>query len=78
MIKVLVNVLFGCSHRKTTFPLTSGRTFDHTYVVCLHCGTEFEYDWKAMRMGKAVSGQREMVLTAGPVAQAPDFSSFLA
>ena len=22
------------------------------YVVCLRCGTEFEYDWEAMRIGK--------------------------
>jgi hypothetical protein len=76
MIKVLVNALFGCSHQKTTFPLTSGRTFDHTYVVCLHCGTEFDYDWKEMRMGKAVHGQRGMAVTSEPAVQAPTSAAF--
>jgi len=27
---------------------------NRTYVVCLDCGKEFAYDWKAMRVGEAV------------------------
>lgn len=48
--------LFGCVHKRTTFPLskrgssprTAGRT--GTYVVCLDCGKEFAYDWEKMRI----------------------------
>ena len=58
MWTALLNALFGCSHRRTTFPLTApGRNgrLTATYVVCLTCGTEFEYDWQEMRVRKPVS-----------------------
>ena len=65
MLESLLNTLFGCSHRRITFPLTPGRkmatsTHRHgTYVVCLDCGQEFGYDWKEMRIGEpVVSGSR--------------------
>lgn len=45
-MKHLLWWLFGCSHRRTTFPLTKKRT----YVVCLECGREFQYDWQKMRI----------------------------
>lgn len=41
--------LFGCTHRKTSRAFTlrrNGRR--HTYIVCLACGREFEYDWERM------------------------------
>lgn len=42
----LLEVLFGCSHKRTTFPRTrAGRT----YIVCLTCGKECEYSWQEMR-----------------------------
>ena len=53
--------LFGCSHRRTTFPMTlrdraSGesrnRTQCETYIVCLECGRHFDYDWTAMQIAK--------------------------
>jgi len=47
------NFLFGCGHRRTTFPQSTTR--ERTYVVCLDCGQEFRYDWKTMRMGEAAS-----------------------
>lgn len=59
MIDSLFNMLLFCSHRRTTFPLTtcsdvceSSTTRPHkrTYVVCLDCGKEFPYDWKEMRI----------------------------
>jgi len=66
MFQSLIDTLFGCSHRRTTFPLTparrnggpalSGTQRNGTYVTCLDCGKEFAYDWKAMRVGEAVSG----------------------
>jgi hypothetical protein len=26
-----------------------------TYVVCLDCGKEFDYDWKSMRVGNQLA-----------------------
>jgi len=63
MLGSLLNSLFGCSHQRTTFPLTPGHrmasaTHRHgTYVVCLDCGQEFRYDWKEMRLGEAVASR---------------------
>jgi hypothetical protein len=63
MIDALLNNLFGCSHNKITFPITltrhimsvnSGPYRHGTYVVCLECGREFQYDWKRMRTGEPV------------------------
>jgi hypothetical protein len=64
MFHSLLNTLFGCSHQRTTFPLTparriagnslSGTPRNGMYVVCLDCGKEFAYDWKAMRVGEPV------------------------
>jgi hypothetical protein len=61
----LFNALFGCSHQHTTFPLTPARKVATassgpsarlgTYVVCLDCGQEFRYNWKAMRMEEPVT-----------------------
>ena len=60
MLQSLLNSLFGCSHRRITFPLTPGRktaysapgaTRNGTYVVCLDCGKEFAYNWDEMRVG---------------------------
>ena len=57
----LFNTIFGCAHNNTTFPLTPfrkslnfGKAPGSTYVVCLDCGKEFEYDWKEMRIGDPV------------------------
>lgn len=56
----LVDWLFGCSHRRTTFPRTSrvaagagaGQAAKaETYVACLQCGRQIPYDWVTMRTG---------------------------
>jgi hypothetical protein len=66
MLQSILNTLFGCSHSRTTFPLTPGRktgfpapgaTRNGTYVVCLDCGKEFAYDWREMRVGQVVVTQ---------------------
>jgi hypothetical protein len=61
MLTSLLSSIFGCAHNRTTFPLTpsrksqiSGGIRHGTYVVCLDCGKEFEYNWKEMRIGKPV------------------------
>jgi hypothetical protein len=66
MLDAFLNSIFGCSHRRTSFPLTPSRrsalpgsNFSGTkrtsmYVVCLDCGKEFDYNWKEMRVGEAV------------------------
>ncbi len=58
----LADWLYGCSHRRTTFPITlrasvsaDGQrgTQAETYVVCLECGRHFAYDWTTMRITQA-------------------------
>jgi hypothetical protein len=51
MHKVL-DVLFGCPHHHTSFPLTpksASGAIRRTYITCLDCGQEFDYDWSQMR-----------------------------
>jgi hypothetical protein len=61
MMTSLINSLFGCSHRRTTFPITPARRAGFTnsnkgtYIVCLDCGKEFGYNWADMKVGQAVS-----------------------
>ena len=61
MINSLLDLMFGCSHKRTSFPFTpsqkskpaqAGRA--GTYIVCLDCGQEFAYNWKEMRVGNPV------------------------
>lgn len=65
-----LSLFFGCGHTRTTFPLTPSRRSTvagssyagqpkrkNTYVVCLDCGKEFDYNWKEMRVGSPVEAQ---------------------
>jgi hypothetical protein len=60
MLSTVANWLFGCSHRRTSFPITlrdpsagrRGKRSEETYVVCLDCGKHFAYDWAEMRVAK--------------------------
>jgi len=63
MIISLLNAMFGCSHKKTTFPITPARRTQMstdssarrgTYVVCLDCGKEFDYSWRDMKISAPV------------------------
>jgi hypothetical protein len=58
MIDTLVNLLFRCAHRRLTRPVApitkAGQPHSQSYVVCLDCGKQFEYDTTEMRMGKAI------------------------
>jgi len=61
MLQLVLNFLFGCSHQRTTFPLTPTRKSNGapipgaarlgTYVTCLQCGKELAYNWDEMRVG---------------------------
>ena len=58
MIDSLLNLIFRCSHRRLTRPVTpvskAGVPQGKTYVVCLDCGKQFAYDLTAMRIGKPI------------------------
>jgi hypothetical protein len=59
MTNALLNLLFGCRHKRLTRPMTPGIKSveqDHrTYVVCLDCGTQLAYDLNEMRVGKPLA-----------------------
>ena len=73
MFSTLANWLLGCSHRRTSFPITCRtngaggklRSAMETYVVCLDCGQRFVYDWESMRLTKQLVGEASKVGTAG-------------
>jgi hypothetical protein len=52
MLSSVFDSLFGCSHQRTTFPMTPRRSAARlgAYVSCLDCGKEFAYNWNEMRM----------------------------
>lgn len=58
MIDTVLNLLFRCSHRRLTRPVApitkAGQPHSQSYVVCLDCGKQFQYDLKEMRIGKAI------------------------
>jgi hypothetical protein len=43
-----ITLMGYCAHQRTTFPITPRGS--GTYVCCLDCGREFNYDWDAMRV----------------------------
>ncbi|MBS1856125.1 MAG: hypothetical protein JST11_12220 [Acidobacteria bacterium] len=58
MIDTVLNLLFRCPHRRLTRPVApitkAGQPHSQSYVVCLDCGKQFEYDFNEMRIGKAI------------------------
>jgi hypothetical protein len=73
MLAKLVEHVFGCRHGNYTFPMTIKRGRNSgthasraTYVVCLECGKELNYDWSTMKVVGNVaaanwSGVQELV-----------------
>ena len=62
MFDSTINSLFGCGHKRMTFPQTPARATllstghrNATYVVCLECGREFQYDWSQMTIGEPLA-----------------------
>ena len=74
----LFDMVFGCSHKRCSFPITvrgkqrrsPAASLTGTYVVCLDCGHEFAYDWNEMRMVDEASVERGHGVTvySGPKA----------
>ena len=63
MIDTITNLLFRCSHRRLTRPLSpvtkAGTAHGATYVVCLDCGKQFSYDVNEMKIGKVIDRSHE-------------------
>ena len=58
MIDLVVRMLFRCSHKHLTRPITlvdgSGGQRRGTYVGCLDCGAELPYNWDTMRVARPI------------------------
>jgi hypothetical protein len=71
MIDSVTNLLFRCSHRRLTRPMTpvsrSGEAQGGTYVLCLDCGKQFPYDLQTKRVGKALPAAKEQGVLHPPV-----------
>lgn len=74
----LFDFMFGCSHKRCSFPITTrgakrrspAASVTGTYVVCLDCGQEFPYDWKAMKVvrNREIRSEAASPVVAGPKA----------
>jgi hypothetical protein len=65
MLAKLFDTLFGCWHRRYSFPRTvhspsrsRAAVLTGTYVVCLECGKELPYDWDEMKVISPRQAQR--------------------
>ncbi len=76
MLADVFNMIFGCWHRRYTFPITAKKGNHNlspaarvtgTYVVCLDCGAELPYDWNQMKLLSVNSRAAE----AAPLATEP-------
>ena len=59
VIRLVLDLLFGCRHRRITRPITPVRkphqvSDSPTYVACLDCGQRLHYDLATMRIGKPI------------------------
>lgn len=77
MIKDMLDVIFGCSHKHYSFPITAkpgqrrsqAASVTGTYVVCLDCGQEFAYDWQEMRFVSSRQKANDLAEAAEPFAK---------
>jgi len=76
-IRDVFDVLFGCSHKHCSFPITAkpgqrrsrAAAVTGTYVVCLDCGQEFAYDWQEMKLVTAPAKASQLAEAAEPFAK---------
>ena len=58
MSDTVLNRLFRCSHRRLTRPVApiskAGQPHSQSFVFCLDCYKQFEYDLQEMRIGKVI------------------------
>jgi hypothetical protein len=71
VINDIVNLLlFRCTHKHLTRPMSPrtkpGSPLGPVHVVCLDCGSEFEYDWVKMRMGKPITNAAPVRVRTNP------------
>jgi len=63
MIDTVMNLVFRCPHQRLTRPMApitkAGTPHSQSYVVCLDCGKQFEYDLNEMRIGKPIDHSHE-------------------
>jgi hypothetical protein len=52
MLRALFDLIFGCCHRRCSWPLTVRQPRTRTYVTCLSCGAEFDYDLQTMQRSR--------------------------
>lgn len=75
MIDTLLNLLFRCAHRRLTRPVAPitkvGEPHSQSYVVCLDCGKQFEYDMKEMRIGKLIDHSHDAFLVPKNIPSPP-------
>jgi hypothetical protein len=68
VIDNLMNLLFRCPHRRLTRPVApithAGQPHSQSYVVCLDCGKQFEYDLNEMRIGKIIDHSNDVGVVA--------------
>ena len=77
MIKDVLEILIGCSHKHYSFPMTAkpgqrrseAASVTGTYVVCLDCGKEFAYDWQTMKLVSARQKGSELSEASEPLAK---------
>jgi hypothetical protein len=53
MLQAILNVVFRCSHRHITRPITP-RGGGQAYVACLDCGRQLQYDLETMQVGAQI------------------------
>jgi hypothetical protein len=77
MMEFLYAVWFGCSHRKTTFPMTvsgrspqNGQVSRRTYVTCLNCGEELAYNWNKMKIEGRLKRDSPIIKPVAAIASA--------
>lgn len=77
IITDIIDALFGCSHKHSSFPITAkpgqrrspAAAVTGTYVVCLDCGQEFAYDWQEMKFVAAPEKADQLAEAAQPFAK---------
>jgi hypothetical protein len=72
MIDNVLNLLFRCPHHRLTRPMApiskAGTPHSQSYVVCLDCGKQFEYDVERMHIGKPIEHSHEHAVVPAPPA----------